>query len=230
MIAFNMTNRGYPPFMIHGKGNQPPGGIMYDVLQTILSKHGIEVKTLAIPKKRELLNFRLGKLDAHATAVEWVASPDDFIFTDPILKIRNVLYSKASAPVHFSNTDDLVGMKAISRLGFIYPPLTEYFADGRITRQDVNNELSMLKMILSDRGDFAIVNDAVGAWLVRQYKLHDKFAISEKNITNFDFRIMFTKKWKPLVRKFNQELAIMKKNGDLLRIFKRYGYVLAGAE
>ena len=52
VIVFNMTEGGFPPFMINKK-NMPPSGIIYDVLQLILSKQAYVIKTISVPKKRE---------------------------------------------------------------------------------------------------------------------------------------------------------------------------------
>ena len=52
--------------------------------------------------------------------------------------------------------------------------------------------------------------------------MQDKFYISDKAISSFDYRFMFTKKWQPFVKMFNLELAVMKENGELARIIENY--------
>lgn len=110
-IVFNMTNTGYPPFMIHGSADTPPRGIIYDVFQAILAKQGLSMELAFIPKKRELRLMDQGVLDAHAIAREWVPNPGDYVFTDPILKIRNVLFSLAINPAPYAHVNDLLGKK-----------------------------------------------------------------------------------------------------------------------
>ena len=218
-IIFNMSENGYPPFMIN---NKPPSGIIYDVLQIILAKHGYDIKTAKIPKNRELGFLRSGKLDAQAIAKEWVEEPNKYEFSDPILKVRNVIISSVDNPVIFTKIEDLIGKKSVTHLGYKYPPLTRYFKNGLIERNDTVNETAMLAMIQSQRADFTIVNDYVGAWIIQKQNWSGQFVISKKDVTNYDYRIMFSKKWKLLVSEFNKELAILKENGTFEKIVQKY--------
>jgi len=225
---FNMTDAGYPPFMIPAEDGQPAGGIMLDVVRAILKKREITVETLAVPKNRELRYFESGDLDAHATAREWVPDPDAFAFTDPVLMVRNVIITRRDSVLRFTKIDDLFGMRVIAHLGFVYPPLSTHFASGWITRIDTIDESSMLKMVLSDRGDGAIMNDAVGMWLIRQHHMNGKFTLSDAAVTEFGYRVMFAKKWQPLVVFFDREMKRMRQTGELDVIFHRYGYYPPG--
>ncbi len=222
IITFNMTARGYPPFMINKTESNAPGGIMYDVFSHILNKLGYLVRTTQIPKKREIEYLESGEMDAHAMAKEFIANHDDFEFTAPIFKVRNVVFSRVDAPVQYTKTEDLIGKRAITRLGFVYPPLTDLFNNKSIERINTISEKSMLRMVMYKRGDFTILNDLVGRWMIRVNGWEDKFVISKGEVTNYDYRIMFTKKWKPLVTKFNQELELMKKDGSLEAIISKY--------
>ena len=79
----------------------------------------------------------------------------------------------------------------------------------------------MLKKTLSHRSQATIVSDLVGRWIIKNNPtMQDKFYISDKAISSFDYRFMFTKKWQPFVKMFNLELAVMKENGELARIDK----------
>ncbi len=221
-IVFNMTYDGYPPYMICNKDREISCGIMYDVFTTIMSRLGFSVETIHVPKKRENDFFLSGKLDAHAMAKEWVKNPEDYVFSDPILKIRNLIFSNVKHPVEFSKIEDLFNKKAITNLGFIYPPLTPFFNNGSINRVDAIGEKSMLKMLLYERGDFAIVNEHVGMWLIKENKWQNKFKISGLDITNYDYRIMFAKKFERIIPQFNKELEEMRESGDLDKIISGY--------
>ena len=210
--------------MIHGQDGNPPSGIIFDVLTAILDRQGISVETFAVPKKRELEFFSYGELDAHATAKEWVPDPDAFVFTDPILHIRNVIFAKSDSGFRFTKPEDLFGLRLVAHTGFVYPPLTDDFASGRIERMDSPSELSMLKMVQAGRGDATIMNDAVGMWLIRENDLQGEFIVSEVAVTDLAYRIMFAKKWAWLIDPFNRHLESMRGSGELIDIFARYGY------
>lgn len=67
------------------------------------------------------------------------------------------------------------------------------------------------------------MNELVGLWLIGQNDLKGRFAISEKDVTRYDYRIMFAKKWASLIPAFNRELAQMKNSGEFAKILERYG-------
>jgi len=101
-IIFNITPTGLPPYMVKEEG-QPDSGIMLDVLKAIADRHDYSVKTVGIPKKREVQQVEMGKIDAVPLAMEWVPYPEKYAFTDSIVKARDVLFSLKSIPVRLEN-------------------------------------------------------------------------------------------------------------------------------
>jgi polar amino acid transport system substrate-binding protein len=224
-LVYNVTDTGYPPFMIHPDSPEDnPRGIMYDILESAGKNLGFKVKVVTIPKKREIYFFNSNLLDVHATAREWVSNPSRFVFSEPVIKVKNVLFSLKANPFSYKSIDDLNGKTAVAHIGFVYPPLTAKFESGTITRVDAGSEVAMLRMIQLGRGDFAIINNLVGAWHIKERGLEDQFHATEKAVTDYEYRFMFSKKWAKLVPKFNQELKKMKTDGRLSKIIKKYGY------
>lgn len=222
VLRFNMTSDGYPPFMIHRTDSTPEGGIIHDAMITILHRLGYDMRSVWIPKKREQISLDLGKMDAMAVAVEWVREPEKYIYSDPLVKVSNVLYSPIDRPVDFKKIDDLSGMTAITHLGYVYPPMAPHFRDGIIRRHDTTSETSMLKMVMAGRGDFAIVNDLVGNWLIQKNRWQGQLASSSRDVTYYDYRILFTRKWAALLPAFNRELNHYIDSGELQRSIAQY--------
>jgi len=77
-------------------------------------------------------------------------------------------------------------------------------------------------MALNRRVDAAVVNEVVGLWLIKENFWQGKLKIAPKAIDSVGYPIMFSRKWKPFVKKFNQELRLMKKNGSLEKILAKY--------
>ncbi len=221
-IVFNITSKGLPPYMIKEAG-QPDSGIMLDVLQLIADKHNYSVKPVGIPKKREISQLDLGKLDAVPLAMEWVPHPENYAFTDPVVKARDVLFSLKSSPVRLNDIKELFGKKLGTHLGYHYPTLEDYFNSNQIQRSDAGTEKEMLGMLIYERTQGAVLNELVGQWLIKNNPLwQHQFYISKKAINQVDYRIMFNKRWHKFVKLFNQELAIMKQDGQLQAIISRY--------
>ena len=221
-ITMNISPTGYPPYMI--KVEQGPAkGIMVEVLNYIAYKNGYQLETVGIPKKRVAMTLLAGGIDATATAREWISQPEQYLFSDVIVVVKDVLFSPKTRPVKFEKIDDLLGKTLGTHLGYNYPMLDEYFADRRINKTEANTELAMLQMTLRKRNDATIVTDLVGQWIIKNNPaMQDKFVISSKTLNSFDYRLMFNKKWQPFVQLFNRELAAMRINGELDRILDQY--------
>ncbi len=208
--------------MIKSKTGQTHG-IIYDVLNIIANKLGYQVVVVGIPKNREIIQLNSGELDANALAIEWVDSPEDYVFTDILVVARDVLFSAKNAPLKFNKLEDLYGKTLGTHLGYSYPFLQDSFDNERITSSQATSEQAMLGKVLAERTQGAVVNEFVGQWLIKNtLGWQEKFVISKKEIGSFDFRIQFSKKWQDFVTLFNRELKIMKKDGRLEEIIKLY--------
>ena len=222
VIIFNMKNYDHPPYMMHGATNSP-GGIMYDVLNIIATKHGYTIDLVGVPKTREDRMLKVGAMDAQAIAKEWVKSPDDYVFTDVIIDYRDVIFSNKEAGISHFDVDNFIGKIMITHLGYSYPLLSPYFNSGKITRMDTLNEESMLGMLAKKRANAAVVNELTGRWLIKQnQQWQDRFVISENDVDSVGYRIMFSKKWAFFIPIFNEELSRLKAQGRLAEIIAKY--------
>jgi polar amino acid transport system substrate-binding protein len=222
IVGFN--NVSWPPYLVE-ETNGKIHGIMMDVMKAIASKHGFSVKITPLPEKRAIRGMAQGDIDAYSKAKEWVQNPNAYLWTDPVVDSTDVLIFPKDRPVHFETPDDLDGKKIGAILGYRYPLLEPYFADGRIKRDDVKKDSLMLAKLLRGRDDAAIINKFVAYWVIRQNpEFKDKFAFSEKPVGEAGCRFMFTPKqnWGPFIEAFNKELTSMKGDGRLDAIVRKY--------
>jgi polar amino acid transport system substrate-binding protein len=142
-----------------------------------------------------------------------------------VVDSADVLIFPKDHPVDFETPDDLKGKKIGAILGYRYPAFEPYFADGRITRDDVKKDSLMLAKLLRGRDDAAIINKLVALWVIRQNpEFKGKFAFSAKPVGTAGCGFMFTPKqnWGPFIEIFNKELAAMKEDGRLDAIVRKY--------
>lgn len=211
---------GYPPYQF--MENDHPRGFMFDVLQFVARQEGYRVIGKGFPKKRHELMMERGELDAIPNAKEWIDKPEEYLFSDTVVKARDVIFSLKKNPLPFRKVEDLFGKQGIGILGYSYPPLSKYFIDGIILRHDTTNEFQMLQMLQKYRADFGIVNELVGKWLIKQNGWQNQFLISEKDVGFFNYRYMFSHKWKPFVKKLNEHLQRMNKEGVIKKLIRNY--------
>lgn len=212
---------GFPPFIIVAPGQQI-SGIVVDVLQEIAALHGYQIQHTDAPKKRVEQMILNDQLDAYPRAVEWGDAPARFLFTDSILRIRDLVFSRRQAPLRYRSPDDLLGKSVGTHLGYVYQKLTPYFDSKRILRADAGTEKSMLLMLQAGRTDALVMNERVALWLIMTENLQDQFTASETELDGYEYRLMFGPQWSEFVAHFNRELARMKRDGRLARVIGRY--------
>jgi polar amino acid transport system substrate-binding protein len=226
VIRFNVTPTGYPPYLIHNPSEGIVGGLMYDVLHTIATKHGFTVQALAFPRARVNHEMDRHNLDATARAVSWEAEPQKYLFTDPIIDTGELIFTLQNHPKDYKRLEDLFGRTVITHLGYQYASLSPYFSSGQILRTDAVNIEGMFRMLLARRGDCLIMDEAVGWWIIKESGL-DAALFKTHHITlgsgyREGYRIMFTPQWARFIQIFNRELALMRQNGSLATIIAKY--------
>ena len=221
-LIFNTSQNGYPPFLInHDDGTH--SGIMFHVLQRITEKLGYKLTTVALPKMRVTILMGTGNLDATATAKEWVADGEKYLFSDVIIQVKDLLAWPKVRPVTFNKVEDLLGKIIGTHHGYKYPQLDEYFNNKKIKALSSSSEYSMLKNTLLGRVDATVINATVAKWIIKNdQSMASNFSFSQKDLGSFGYRIMFTAKWKTFVPQFNKELAQLRKSGELDKIIAEY--------
>lgn len=221
VFRFNVSPNGYPPYLIVHQ-NQP-SGIMWDVVSVVAQRLGYTVIAEQIPRKRVDQMLLEGYIDGTPRAREWADDPEQFLFTDPVVDIEEVFFVPAESGFSYQGPDDLIAKTIVTHLGYRYPLLEPYFKEGRIRRFDVSRDKDMFTFVLhGDRFDAAIADRLVGKWILRNEGLRQHFDITSESISTYGFRLMLRKDWQSFANQFNEELAKMKKNGDLDAILANY--------
>lgn len=218
VLRFNVTPQGFPPYVM----SNPPAGIMFDVLSHIARKRGYKIVAQRIPENRVTVLLDHNKLDAHASALEWISSPEKYAFTDPVLKVRDVVFTRKNTPLNYQSVKDLLGHRVGVRTGYSYQSLTEYFNSGKIERADSSNELYLLQMLSRGRLDIAVITEHVALWLIKKNDIKTEFIIANNAVDTTDYRLVFSKKWINFIKEFNKELVLMKNSGHFEKILSQY--------
>ena len=198
---------------------------MFDVLQRVVDRKDYILQTTSVPRKRIFNIIDKKIIDTYATAQEWVANSEDYLFTDPVINSKDVLFSLRESPIQFDSIDNLIGKNIGIHLGYIYPQLDPYFEDGRINTSVAKSDFSMLKMTLLKRNDASIVTNVVGLWIIKNNPIFQgKFVLSDTAIDSVGYRFVFTKDRQPFIDIFNKELKLMIDSGEISEIIAKYKY------
>lgn len=221
VFRFNVSPNGYPPYLITEDDKQ--SGIMWDVVVLIAERLDYRVVAEKIPRKRVDQMLMEGYIDGTTRAMEWTDNPEDFVFTDPVVSIEEVLFVPNDSQLQFEVPEDLLSKTLVTHLGYHYPPLEPYFESGDIKRFDVSRDRDMFQYVLhGDDLDAAIADRLVGKWILLNEGLQNQFRTTSAKLSEYGFRLMLRKDWAPFARSFNRELRALKESGRLDEILSNY--------
>lgn len=222
VLRLNVSTSGYPPYLIVSPDHEY-SGIAYDVVTRIAERMGYRVEPLEIPRKRVDNLLQEGVIDATLRAPEWTKEPDNFLFTDTIVPVREVFFTPTGSNFRFRSLDTLRNVTIATPLGYQYPQLKPLFDSGAVERLEVSRDRDIFTFMLHGENiDAAVADLLVGRWLIRQNGWQDKFRHSDRAISELDYRLMVRPEWAPFAEAFNEELEKMKASGELDEILDQY--------
>lgn len=220
VFRFNISPNGYPPYMIVGQ--DAPSGIMWDV-SLISERAGYQIVAKKIPRKRVDQMLLDGYIDGTSRAIEMTRQPENFLFTEPVVEIKEVFFTPTHAGQTFQSSKELFSKTLVTHLGYLYPTLQPHFESGNIKRFDVSRDKDMFHFLLhNDHFDAAVADLLVGKWILKSEGLQDQFTASSEGISSYGFRVMLRKESQSFVNEFNAELARIRENGELEAILANY--------
>lgn len=221
-VRFGYPPAGYPPFVLE-QARGTPGGLMVDILRDAMARWGYGIKGVEAPKKRVETMLLDGRIDVVPRAREWTPDPERFAFTDPVLRVRDVIVTRSDRRFVYRGPADLQGKSLGTHIGYSYPPLDADLAAGHIKRADAHGEEAMLRMLLAGRTDATVINEFALAWLVKRHAWEGQFHIVAGELDAYDLRLMFSPRRADLVPMANAELARMRRDGRLRALLEQYG-------
>ncbi|MBR9869650.1 MAG: amino acid ABC transporter substrate-binding protein [Gammaproteobacteria bacterium] len=220
-LRLNISPHGYPPYLI--VEGETPSGILWDVMTTIAPRLGYELIPRKIPRKRVDNMLLDGYIDGTFRAIEWTEKPENYLFTQAVVNVEEVLFFNRESATDYSHPSDLFGHTVVAHLGYKYPSLAPYFEQGKIKRFNVSSDKDLFRyVLLGDRFDAALADRLVGQWILRNEGLTNQFRSSTGNISQYGYRLMLRKDWAEFAQGFNRELAAMRENGELDAILANY--------
>lgn len=221
VFRFNVSPSGYPPYLINHESRTT--GIMWDVVKTIAERIGYRVEAVKVPRKRVDQLLLEGLFDGTPRAREWTDNPEEFIFTDPVVDIEEVIFFPKSSSEEFRVVEDLFSLTLVTQLGYNFPKLEPHFESGQIKRFNVPRDQDIFVYVLSDDDlDAAVADRLVGKWLLMEQDSQDEFRVSSSTLSQSGFRLMLRPDWQGFARAFNEKLASMRANGEIDAILAKY--------
>lgn len=222
VLRFNIATGGYPPYTIVDKDGQV-SGIMWDILSALANVHHLTLEAREIPTKRVEEFLLSGHLDVSMRAREWSEHPEKFLFSDTIITVQDVVFTRAESPLEVDDISDLKGKTLLTRLGFHYPSLEPCFESGAITRLNVTSQHSMFQRLHSaERFDGLVSDLRTGRWLIKSHGWSRQFVVQPLVVDETNYRFMFAPHWADYISDFDKTLQALRDSGELDAILAKY--------
>lgn len=222
-VTYALFSRGWPPIEISAEG--AVSGVAVDVFREVMPK-GMVTKVESIPRARVVLDSSSRPVYTRLEAKEWFSHPEEFWWSQPVLKLRSVLYSPSGVPFKYTGLKSLEGKTIGCIRNYDYPRLDQLFDSGRAVRYDVNRDHLLLRMVKSGRVDVAVMDAATARWMIRERDefRSESFYVAEKPLAVVDLRFAFNKVpgWDRHLPEINRRIRALHDSGRLSRILENY--------
>jgi len=211
----------WPPYFSQ---NLREGGVFAHIVKEAFARKGLTVMYEFYPWARALSLAQAG--DRVAATPGWIQTPErseSFLFSDPVVLSREVLFYRADKSIVFTRVEDLQGLRIGAALGYSYGP--EFDAAekaGVLTVERTSSDDQNLRKLLAGRLDAVALNRVVGFELLSHFSAAERRLIvaSDRSLAEKQSR-MAVGRARPgaeaLIRTFNEGLAEVIQDGTARR-------------
>lgn len=189
-----------------------------------------------IPRQR-LLKYHLAKEEKFSDMAIFLApmfiGDEDkkrFIWSPPLFSDYNVLIFNQKKSLSIKNLSDLKGMRFSTVRGYRYGKLDGMIFDGKLIRQEANNEETSLRQVVIGRADFTQMNRLFFLSLSERREFKDNKFLSFKvpEEPTFSRYVLFGKATDPqVIKKVNHVIELLPCDRKWKDLAKRYDLHLA---
>lgn len=172
--AITLVSDPWPPYVYGELGKTASSGIALDLVNEIFSRVGeVDVRLLIIPWKRALMEVERGYYDGIPMLLKTAEREEYLVYSIPMLVGKNLAWSLESASGRCFEWQDLSDFDG-RRVGVIQDysygqRFDQKIADGTLSVIVVPSVSHLFDMLVNDRLDVALANDAVGRAMSRKY-------------------------------------------------------------
>lgn len=224
----------WPPYF---SATMKENGVYAHIVKEAFQREGINIHYEFYPWKRALQLVKEGEA---AASPGWKVTDErlkDFLFSDPVIISKTVLFFRKNTPFGFKTIEDLAGKTVGTTNGYSYG---EYFDNaskqGTIKTDPAPNDELSLRKLLAGRIDMVAMNRAVGFDILSRFPPDERSWISASNssIDEQPSRLAISRTYpnaQQLMDTFNRGLAKISHDGTLQKRLKDAeagGYRLPG--
>jgi polar amino acid transport system substrate-binding protein len=213
----------FPPYV---DPSNPTGGLSMEIIRAAYKTQGHEVKIEYAPWARAEAGVQSGIYDILPNMWFTEARSKQFLFSTPYLNNTIRFIKLKGDPFEFNGVESLKGKKVGVTRGYAY---SEAFRNSNLfSREDANDLFTNLKKLQAKRIDLTLDDEAVTHYTISQNnpRLFAELELVGGSLSVNPLYVVSGVKnpnHKEWIDAFNEGLKVIKKDGTLAAIFKKYG-------
>jgi len=227
---FFVTDTEFPPFGYVENNKQV--GIDIEMVNEIARRLNLKIKTQMVPWNRLLEMTKKGACDASFSLFKTEEREKFALFAtaEPIHYSTYRYYVRKGKEFKYEKISDLYGKTIGINSGFnISDEFDKACAEGKITKQEVENTETNIKKLLGGRFDALVDNDLVLPFVAKKMGVLDKIVALPKPAKEKRGAFLVLSKAsknikdkKALLKQINDTLTAMRKDGTIEKIINKY--------
>ena len=211
-----------PPYIYIDEHSGQLVGIVTDILKSYSEQTNLEFDYVYLNRLRAENALYDSTADVSMLSPQWLKHPEKLIFSDPLYYNGDRFYSLTPISNSPSDIKNLEGKVICTRRYFKYPLFDKYVAEDKVERMDTDSEVTQFRMMLSNRCDFAYVNEWVADYLINNMFDFKVIYSSEGRLDVNHGVLAFSKMWQSELPQFNRFISELKSSGKLANLVKHY--------
>jgi len=213
----------WPPYFSASLREQ---GVFAHIVKEAFAREGVAISYEFYPWKRALLLAQEGQV---AGSPGWVMNDERakvFLFSEPVVLSKEVLFFRKDQPIAFTTLADLKGKALGTTLGYSYGREFDAAAkSGLFTLDPAPDDVASLRKLLLGRVHAVVLNRAVGFELLGKFTESERaqIAVSSASVSEKQSRLVIAKSLPngpQLMATFNQGLAKIVREGTVRRLLE----------
>ncbi len=197
-------------------------GILFDLYQAIAAVLGMQVRPVVLPRKRIEMMELDGGIDLSCYSnPAWTKSPADFVWSEPVFEITDLLVGQAALTKPGSLDAIPHGAVISTVLGYVYSPLEDRFATGKLRREDTQDQHKVLLKVSAARTPYGITNSHALDWF-RHNQPENALANWNIVIERSGFHCSIPRRGVIKPARIIQALNTLKKTGRIDEVLRKY--------
>ena len=226
-LYFQAKDAGPSIYMTPTSVNASSLGIIPRLFDEVITTLDITVVYQNAPSRRVEEYLNDGQLDGSIMNKEWMKNLDDVIFTIPFINYQVFIYSLTPIGKNKTFKTILSGKRICTHRGYSYSEFSELstlFDNNTSFRVDSDHEPLMIKMLLKERCDIALIDEHSADWLFKTLQINKKIFKYPTPLISTNLTLAFNKKWYILVEKLNDHIRALNASSKMDEIINNAKY------